>query len=85
MNLQAMINDVADQADDLLADCANAEEARPQIMAYLRKSHPGISAADAKAAIAGVLRILGNEGFFEGARGGGGYASDDGSEGAPEE
>lgn len=75
---QALVNELADQADELLADCRSAAEARATLKETLPELHPGLAPRDAEAVIAGVLRILQGEGFFDGGPRGGDAAGDDG-------
>lgn len=64
MNLQAIIDAAADDADDFLSGVTSMTEARPAIRDYLEQNHPDLAAADVQRVIAGVLAILDDEGFF---------------------
>ncbi len=65
MNLQVIINDVADNADDFLGDARSMIEARAAIRAFLADKFPAMSKPDSEQVIAGVLAILDEEGFFD--------------------
>ncbi|MGH8018977.1 MAG: hypothetical protein ACREIA_11910 [Opitutaceae bacterium] len=67
MNLQVIINDVADNADDFLGDAGTMIEARAAIRAFLADKFPSMSKPDSEQVIAGVLAILDEEGFFDAA------------------
>lgn len=75
MNVQEIIHATADDADAFLAGVSSMTEARPAIRDYLKSNHPALAQVDEARVIAGVLAILDEEGFFEGA--GSGETMDD--------
>ena len=66
MNLEAIINAAADDADEFLAGTRSMTEARPAIRDYLKENHPNLSPMEAQQVTAGLLAILEEEGFFQG-------------------
>lgn len=68
MNVQDIIHAAADDADDFLAGISSMTEARAAIREYLQSQYPGLAAPDQARAVAGVLAILEEEGFFQGSR-----------------
>jgi hypothetical protein len=64
MKLHPFIDDVASQADDILAGITDRAEARSSIADFVALEHPRFSPADRKAITDGVMAILENEGFF---------------------
>ncbi len=74
MNLRAVMDEIASQADDFLAGAANRKEARAGIDELVNADYPQLSPAERKQVAEGVMGILENEGFFE--FGGGGAADD---------
>ncbi|HEX9782037.1 MAG TPA: hypothetical protein VGA56_04800 [Opitutaceae bacterium] len=65
MNLQVIINEVADNADDFLGDASSMIEARAAIRTFLSETYPSMHKADSEQVVAGVLAILDEEGFFD--------------------
>jgi len=64
MNLDAIINAAADEADDFLAGVRSMAEARPAIRDYLKENFPDLGPAESQRVTAGLLAILEEEGFF---------------------
>lgn len=65
MDLDAIINAAANEADELLTGVTTMTEARPMLRDYLKSHHPKLGPIDAQRVLAGVLAILDEEGFFE--------------------
>lgn len=66
MNLHAIIEKVADGADDFLAGASNRSEARAGIAELLNADYPQLSPADRAKVVEGVMAILEKEDFFTG-------------------
>ncbi len=64
-----IIDKIADDADDLLADAANRAQAKAVVEEVLSSQHPKLSPADRAKVVSGVIAILEKEGFFEGSGG----------------
>lgn len=64
MNLQAIIDAAANDADDYLAGVTSMTEARPAIRDFLDEHYPDLQPVDVPRVVAGVLAILDDEGFF---------------------
>jgi hypothetical protein len=77
MNLQSVISQVADEADELLGSCSSMEEARVELQDHVQSAFPKLTAAEKTAAVRGVLSILKQEGFFETTRTGDRFGSED--------
>lgn len=82
VDLQRIIDDIADQADEFLATASNRAQARAGIEELLTAEHSALAAGERAQVVAGVMAILENEGFFEGlgAAGGPKEDEDDGGE-----
>jgi hypothetical protein len=65
MDLKAIINAVADEADDFLVGISSKSEARTAILAYLSDNYPDLNPGDSARVTSGLLSILDNEGFFD--------------------
>jgi hypothetical protein len=65
MDLDAIINAAADDADLFLTGVASMTEARPVIRDYLKENFPDLAPADVSRVIAGLFALLEDEGFFE--------------------
>lgn len=65
MNLNAVINDIADQADDFLDGVTKRDEARAAISEQLTIKYPKLNGIERTKVTDGVLAILDEEGFFE--------------------
>ncbi|MEZ5278568.1 MAG: hypothetical protein R3F07_19455 [Opitutaceae bacterium] len=64
MDLELIINETADQADDILAEVTSRKEARPVLTEYLKENHPELDPDDRLIVMARVLQILDEEEFF---------------------
>lgn len=69
MNVQDIILAAADDADDFLAGISTMAEAKPAIREYLKLHHPQLAPPDEARVIEGLIAVLEEEGFFEGAGG----------------
>ena len=67
MNVQAIINSAADEADDFLAGMTTKSDAKPAIREYVSSHYPSLSPGDNARVVTGLLTLLDNEGFFEAA------------------
>lgn len=65
MNLKAIIDEIADQADDFLEGVSSLEQARAAISEMVSMLDVKLSAEDRTAVIDGVMAVLKTEGFFE--------------------
>lgn len=83
-HVTAIVNEVADLADDLLEGLGR-NEAKGAILEYLQDNHDGLTAGDQSAVVAGVLDILDDEGFFEAEAGSDWSGGEDEAEGAVRE
>jgi len=77
MNLNAIIDKVADGADDFLAGASNRSEARAGIAELLNADYPQLSQEDKTRVTEGVMAILEDEDFFVGIGSGGGDEDDE--------
>lgn len=66
MNVQAIINVAADEADEFLRGTGSPTEARPAIADWIREHHPELTPPDRKRVVEGLLALLAEEGFFNG-------------------
>jgi len=64
MDLRAIIDEIASQADDFLAGDENRAEARAAIAAKIAAAHPALAPADRGKVADGVMAILEEEGFL---------------------
>jgi hypothetical protein len=64
-SLQAIIDHIADQADDFLAGAANRAEARAGVEEVITADYLSLLPADRAQVVAGVMAVLEQEGFFE--------------------
>ena len=69
-NLQGIIDSLADQADDLLADASNRKEARTALTDALAAQHPKLNGIERQKITDAVMGILEEEEFFDTAAGG---------------
>jgi len=65
MNLSAIINDIADQADDFLDGVTTRADAKAAISEQLTIKYPTLAGPERTKVIDGVLAVLNEEGFFE--------------------
>lgn len=65
MDLERIINEAADEADEVLAGVRVPKEARPVILEWIAERHPELSSPDRAKVSAGVFSILQGEGFFD--------------------
>jgi len=85
-DLQPLISDIANQADELLEGCTNPSEAQSVILEHLTAKHRALSIPDRRKIAEQVIALLKNEGFFDGASSGDSWDSDDADDaGQPEE
>ena len=64
LNLQAVIDAAADEADTVLDGVATPAEAKPLLREWLAENHPALTKTESDQVIAGTLRLLDREGFF---------------------
>jgi hypothetical protein len=65
MELNSIVSEICDEADDFLAGVTKRDEAKAGIAEWLTIHYSMLKAGDRKAAVDQAMRILGNEGFFE--------------------
>jgi hypothetical protein len=65
MELNGIIAEICDQADDFLAGVTRREEAKAGIAELLTIHHADLTPADRKAITEQSMQILEREGFFE--------------------
>jgi len=70
MELNVIVSEICDQADDFLAGVTRRDEAKAGIDEWLTINHVKLPPADKKIVIDQSLRILDDEGFFKAAPGG---------------
>ncbi|RME67707.1 MAG: hypothetical protein D6781_12645 [Verrucomicrobia bacterium] len=66
MDLETIINEAADNADDFLSEVSRTGEARPVIRQFLKERHPELSEEEIAAATARIIDVLAAEDFFDG-------------------
>jgi hypothetical protein len=64
MDLQPIIEDIANRADDFLVDRSDRKEARAAIAALLAEDYSQVSPKDYPGVVKGVMAILEKEDFF---------------------
>ena len=64
MDLHAIIEDIANRADDFLVERSDRKDAREAIGALLTDEQPALSVKDRKKVTDGVMAILDKEDFF---------------------
>ena len=65
MDLDAIIDDIADRADDFLEGFSNRKDAQAGVREMITVEYPTLAPADREKVADGVMRILEKEGFFE--------------------
>jgi hypothetical protein len=78
MDLRDIIDEIANQADDFLANAADRREARAAVAELIASTYPDLSERARHVALDGVMHILEEEAFFGAA--GGLDAPDDGED-----
>jgi hypothetical protein len=63
-DLQPIIDEIADQADDFLAGVRDRAQARAGISEVITMDFPDLTPPDRTAVIAGVMKVLEHEDFF---------------------
>ena len=64
-NLNSLISDIANQADELLEGCTNPSEAGSIILEHLTARHRALSIADRRKVAEQVIALLKKEDFFD--------------------
>lgn len=64
MDLREIIDEIACQADDFLANTRDLQEARVAITEMIAADHPELSEKSRRIAVAEVMHILEEEDFF---------------------
>lgn len=64
MDLEALINQTADRADELLSGISLRKDARTALTESLAADHPELEVDERAIVVAGVIRILDHEDFF---------------------
>jgi hypothetical protein len=65
VTLQAIINHIADEADDFLAGALNRAQARAGIEETITAEYPALPPEERAEVVKAVMAILDEEGFFE--------------------
>ena len=63
-DLRPIIEEIADQADEFLADARDRAQARAGISELITMDHPDLSPSERTAVIDGVMKVLEEEDFF---------------------
>lgn len=63
-NLRPIIDEIADQADDFLAEVRDRAQARAGISEVITMDYPELDPNDRNAVVAGVMKVLEEEDFF---------------------
>lgn len=77
MNLSAIIQEIASQADDFLAGASNREQGRAGISELLTVDYPQLNPGDRKTVTDAVMAILEEEDFFGTEFAGGAFDNDE--------
>ena len=77
MELRAIMDELANDADEYFGACSTPRECREAVAELLANRHPGLSEKDRTQVIAGVLEILAEEDFFSGGAGSGVWTEPD--------
>lgn len=77
MNLSAIIQEIASQADDFLAGASNREQGRAGISELITADYPQLNPGDRKKVTDAVMAILEDEDFFGTEFAGGAFDDDD--------
>ena len=65
IDLRPIIDDIANQADDFLAEASDRKHARAGIEEFITLEHGDLSPRDRKLVVDGVLAMLEAEDFFD--------------------
>lgn len=76
-NLNAIISEIADQADDFLATARDRAQAKAGISELITMDYPALTPDERTAVIAGVMKVLEDEDFFDTEFVGDPFADDD--------
>jgi hypothetical protein len=63
-DLRHIIDDIANQADEFLADAKDRKQARAGIEEFITLEHAGLPPGDRKKVVEGVMAVLEQEDFF---------------------
>lgn len=66
MKLQVIINHIADGADDFLAEASNRAQARAGIEEVITADYASLTPDERAEVVTGVMKVLEEEGFFDG-------------------
>ncbi len=66
MDPKAIIDAIADSADEFLAAASNRVQARAGIEEQITADYPGVPPTERARIVSGVMAVLEREGFFEG-------------------
>jgi hypothetical protein len=69
MELQSIVSEICDEADDFLAGVVRRDEAKAGIAEWLTIRYSALLPADRKAIVEQAMRVLSKEGFFDRAAG----------------
>lgn len=65
MDLNSIVDDIADRADDFLEGATSREQAQAGVSEMITVNYPELDGADRAEVIKGVMAILEEEGFFD--------------------
>jgi len=65
MDLETIIDEVADEADTILAGISVRKDARASLSEHIRANHPELPPDDLLLVVRGVMNILNQEDFFQ--------------------
>jgi hypothetical protein len=64
-DLRPIIDDIANQADDFLADASDRKQARAGVEEFVTMEHGQLAPVDRKKVVDGVMAVLEAEDFFD--------------------
>lgn len=65
MDLNSIVDDIADRADDFLEGATSREQAQAGVSEMITANYPGLAGPERAEVIKGVMAILEEEGFFD--------------------
>ncbi len=80
MDLREIIDEIASQADDLLANANDRRETEAAVTEVIESDYPDLSEKSRRVVLAGVMLILEEEDFFAGVSSADSWADDDESD-----
>ena len=65
IDLRPIIDDIANHADEFLADATDRKQGRAGVEEFITLEHPELSAHDRRTVVDGVMAVLEAEDFFD--------------------